>query len=114
MSQRKGVRKETLLPHFTGSDGKSKCLAQGHTIYDTDNEKTGNSGLTSRVWAAVCIAILSPLRRFLQRVNDVPVWVADKELSTVTNVSEEFFKLEQLILTDQTIKVCAYFSGYKK
>lgn len=114
MSQRKGVKKETLLPHFTGSDGKIKCLAQGHTIYDTNNEKNGNSGLTSGVRAAVSIAILSPLRRILQRANDISVWVADKELSTVTNISKEFFKLEQLILTDQTIKVCACFRGYKK
>lgn len=108
------MRKKTLLPHFTGSDGKIKCLAQGHTIYDTDNEKAGNSGLTSRVQAAVCIATLSPPGRFLQCVNDIPVWVADKELSTVTNISKEVFKLEQLILTDQKIKLWAYFRGYKK
>lgn len=96
MRETKGVRKETLLPHFTGSDGKIKCLAQGHTIYNTDNEKAGNSGLTSRVQDAVCIATVSPLGRFLWRVNDIPVWVADKELLSMTSIAEEVFKLDQL------------------
>lgn len=64
------MKKETLLPHFTGLGGKIKCLAQGHTIYDTDSEKAGNSGLTLRVQAVACNATLSPLGRFLQRAND--------------------------------------------
>lgn len=105
MSKRKGVRKETLSLHFAGSDGKIKCLAQGHTIYNTDNEKTGNSGLTSRVQAAVCIVTLSPLGRFLWRANDILVWVADKGLSSMTNISEEIFKLDQLKSKDQKIKL---------
>lgn len=99
------MRKETLLPHFTGLDGKIKCLAQGHTIYNTDNEKAGNSGLTSRVQAAVCIATLSPLGRFLRRANDITVWAADKEFSSMTNIFEEVFNLDQLKPTDQKIKL---------
>lgn len=99
------MSKETLLPHFTGSDRKIKYLAQGHTIYNTDNEKAGNSGLTSIVQAAVCIATLSPLGRFLWRANDIPVWVADKELSAMTNICEEVFKLDQLKSTDRKIKL---------
>lgn len=105
MRERKGVRKETLLPHFTGSDGKIKCLAQGHKIYNIDNEKPGNSGLTSRIPAAVYIATLSPLGRFLWRTNDIPLWVADKEFSSMTNISEEVFKLDQLKSTEQRIKL---------
>lgn len=108
------MKKETLLPRFTGSDREIKCFAQGHTIYDVDNEKAGNSGLTSRVQGAVCIATLSPLGRFPQRANDIPVWVADKELSTVTRISKKVFKLEQLILTDQRVKLWIHFRGYKK
>lgn len=70
--------------------------------------------MTSRVRAAVCIATLSPLGRFLRRTNDIPVWEADKELSSMTNISEEVFKLDQLISTDQKIKLSAYYRGYKK
>lgn len=99
------MRKETLLPHFTGSDRKIKCFAQGHTIYNTDNEKAGNSGLTSRVQAAVCIAALSPLGGFLRRANDISVWVADKESSSMTNISKEVFKLDQLKPAEQKVKL---------
>lgn len=41
------------------------------------------------------------------------VLVADKELSTMTNTLKEVFTPEQLILTDQKIKLWAYFRGYK-
>lgn len=105
MREKKGVKKEILFSHFKGSDGKIKCLAQGCTVHNTNNEKAGNFSLTSRVQAAFCIATLSPLGRFLWRSNDIPVWVTDKEFSSMTSISEEAFKLDQLKSTEQNIKL---------
>lgn len=82
MSQRKGMRKETLLPHFMVSH-KHKYFAQGCYIA---NEKYRNSGSISKVQTAASIAVVFLLGRFLKRANDSLVWVVDMKLSVVTGV----------------------------
>lgn len=109
MSQRKGVRKETLLPHFTVSDRKIKCLAQGYAIYDTANEKRGiQANFESRLLLALQQC---PHWDDFHRELMISQFGWQTRNSAVTGSCE---KVEELTLTGQKIKLWAQFAGSKQ